>query len=322
MNVAVTGATGFVGRHLMHALLDREHAVTCLARKPERAAAYAARGARVIGGDLDDLGALRRLVDGSEIVFHLAGVLAAHTERDFYRVNRHGTEMVATAAREGGVARFVYVSSLAATGPSEPGRPVDDDQVPSPVSAYGRSKLAGEDALRQCGIPFTVVRPPTVYGPADRETLKIFQLVKLGVVPLPGDGRQELSLIHVTDLADVLLAVATPPQTAGRTYHAAHPEIVTQRQWVEAIGRAWGKRVRMISLPEGITRAVLQGLGAAASFVRVKTLFTADKAHEFLAPGWTCSSAGLERDVGWKAQIGCEDGAASTITWYRTHGWL
>lgn len=322
MNAAVTGATGFVGRHLVHALLDRGDRVTCLARKPERAAAYAARGARIVGGSLADLTALRRLVEGSEVVFHVAGQLSAHTERDFYRANRGGTEMIATTARESGVARVVYVSSLAATGPAARGHPVDDRHVPNPVSAYGRSKLAGEDALRASGVPFSIVRPPTVYGPADRQTLKVFKMVKLGVVPLLGDGRQELSLLHVTDLAGALLAVATAPNAAGQVYHAAHSEIVTQRQWVEAIGRASGKAVRMVPLSASVTRAALRAVGAAASLVRVQTLFTADKANEFLAPAWTCTSAGLERDCGWKAQIGCEDGAATTVMWYRTHGWL
>jgi len=322
MNVAVTGATGFVGRHLMHALLDRGDRVTCLARKPERAAVYAARGARVVGGGLDDLTAVRRVVEGAETVFHVAGQLSAHSERDFYRVNRGGTEMIATTARESGAARVVYVSSLAATGPATRGHPVDDGHVPNPVSAYGRSKLAGEDALRASGVPFTIVRPPTVYGPADRETLKIFKLVKLGLVPLLGDGLQELSLLHVTDLAGALLAVATAPDAVGQVYHAAHPEIVTQRQWVEAIGRASGKSVRMVPLSGSVTRAVLRGVGAVASLARVQTLFTADKANEFLAPAWTCTSAGLERECGWRAKIGCEDGATTTVTWYRTHGWL
>jgi len=126
----------------------------------------------------------------------------------------------------------------------------------------------------------------------------------------------------VTDLATALLAVATAPAAAGHVYHAAHPEIVTQRQWVDAISRASGKSVRMVPLSAFVTRAVLRGLGAAASLVRVDTLFTADKANEFLATAWTCTSAGLERDCGWKAGIGCEDGAARTVKWYRTQGWL
>jgi len=322
MNVAVTGATGFVGRHLTHALLDGGHRVSCLARRPDRAAPYAARGARVVAGSLDDLTALRRLVEGAEVVYHVAGQLSAHDERDFYRVNRNGTEMVATTAREGGVGRVVYVSSLAATGPSTRGHPVGDDHVPNPVSAYGRSKLAGEDALRQSGVAFTIVRPPTVYGPADRQTLMIFKLVKFGFVPLLGDGLQELSLLHIGDLVSALLAVGTSPSAAGHVYHAAHPDIVTQRQWVEVISRVFGKPARTVRLSSSLTRAVLRGLGTAASVVRMQTLLTADKANELLAAAWTCSSAGIERDLGWTARVGCADGAAATVTWYREHGWL
>lgn len=318
----MTGATGFVGGHVTHALLDRGDRVACLARRPERAAAYAARGARLVEGDLDDGNALRDLVREAEIVYHVAGRLAAHVERDFYRVNRGGTELLAAVAREAGVKRLVHVSSLAATGPASRGSPVDDDTPAHPVSGYGRSKLAGEDALRSSGVPYTVVRPPTVYGPGDRETFKIFRLVKLGLVPLLGDGRQELSLIHVTDLAGALLAAGAAEAAAGNTYHVAHPDIVTQRVMVEGIGRAMGKRVRMVPLAPSLTRSVLRLLGATAALARVDTLFTADKANEFLAPAWTCTGERFERDAAWRSDIGHDDGFAQTARWYRDRGWL
>jgi len=322
VNAAVTGATGFVGSHLVDVLTGRGDAVACLVRSPERAAALALMGCRLVPGDLDDAAALDALVRDAEIVFHAAGVLGAHRERDYYQVNRGGVERVARAAHAAGVARLVHVSSLAATGPSPPGRPASDETPPTPVSIYGRSKLAGEDALRQSGVPFTIVRPPTVYGPRDREVLKIFRFASRGLAPVMGDGRQELSLIHVTDLAGALVAAAVSPAAVGRTYHATHPEVLTQRALVEAIGRAVGRTVRVVPLPAPLTRGVLWAFGTVARIARVQTLLTADKANEFLAAAWTCVSTGLERDTGWRARVGFEVGAVATARWYREQGWL
>jgi nucleoside-diphosphate-sugar epimerase len=126
----------------------------------------------------------------------------------------------------------------------------------------------------------------------------------------------------VTDLAEALIAAALAPATAGNIYHAAHPDVVTQRVMVEGIGRAMGKRVRMVPLSATLTRSVLHFMGAAASLARVDTLFTADKANEFLAPAWTCVAERLEQDAGWKARIDHEQGFAETARWYRERGWL
>jgi len=316
--IAITGATGFVGGHLLDRLAGS--AVACLARG--RSAALARSGCRVVPGAIDDPAALDALLSGADVVFHVAGLIAARSEAEFLAVNRDGTAAVAQACRRAGVARLVYVSSLAVTGPSERGRPVDETTPPRPLTPYGRSKLAGEQSVRESGAPFTIVRPPIVYGPRDRQTLRLFRMARRGLVPLLGDGSQELSLVHAADLADALVAAAASPAAAGRTYHAAHPEIVTQRTLVEEIGRAVGSRPRLVPVPGSAVRVALAVSGAVARVTRRLTLLHPSKAPELLAPAWTCTADALARDAGWSAQVPLARGLRETADWYAGAGWL
>lgn len=322
MNAAVSGATGFVGGHLVERLRARGAHVTGLARSVGGAEALAARGCRVVRGDLDSDDALRALVLGADVVFHVAGLVAARDEAEFLRVNRDGSARMAAACRAGGAGRLVLVSSLAVTGPSAPGYPLDECAPPRPVTPYGRSKLAGEEAVRVSGVPFTIVRPPAVYGPEDRQWLRLFRLARHGVVPLLGDGRQELSLVHAADLADALVAAAMAPATLGRVYHAAHETALTQADLARGIARAVGVRARLVRIPSLAVRALLHVSGAGAALTGRATLLAPSKAPELLAGAWTCSSGALERDAGWSAGIAHERGLAETAAWYRAAGWL
>jgi nucleoside-diphosphate-sugar epimerase len=216
----------------------------------------------------------------------------------------------------------VLVSSLAAAGPAEPGRRRADDEPPAPVTTYGRSKLEGEQAARESGVPTTVVRPPMVYGPRDVEVLKVFRLAARGLAFVFGDGRQQLCAIHVDDLVRALLAVVASPAARGRTYCACHPELFTSREFVRAVGRAIGRESRPLGLPSGLARTALSVTGAAAALVGRATLLNRDKANEFLAPAWTGDSAPLTRDTGWRAAIDLASGLAATAEWYRERGWI
>ena len=322
MNAAVTGAAGFVGGHLVDRLRARGDRVRGLVRDREQGARLLEQGCEVVQGRLDDAPVLRWLVEGCDTVFHVAGALAARSEEEFLAVNRDGTARVARIAREMGVARFVYVSSLAVTGPARRGSVRYESARPRPVTPYGRSKLAGEEAVRESGVPFTIVRPPVVYGPRDRQLLRLFRLARLGILPLLGDGRQELSLVHAEDLADALLAAAAAPRALGAVYHAAHPEVVTQEELGRAVGRAVRHRVVPLHIADEWVPTLLRLSGRAARLFGRTTRLDADKVPEFLAAAWTCSSDALFRDAGWQAQIGLEQGLAATFRWYAAEGWL
>src|SRR5512142_302585 len=233
MRALVTGATGFVGSHVVEALAARGDTVTVLARSEARAAPLAPLGVAVALGSLEDPAALAAAARGQDVVFHLAGLTAAATPADYQRVNAEGTRRLleAAAAAAAPRARFVYVSTQAVLGPSRPGERLAEDAPCRPVTAYGRSKLAGEEAVRGAtGVAWTIVRPSAVYGPRDREFLAMFRLARLGVAPVIGSGAQQLSLVCAPDLADAIVRACTAPAAAGLTYHAANPEAVTSRE--------------------------------------------------------------------------------------------
>jgi nucleoside-diphosphate-sugar epimerase len=273
-------------------------------------------------GDLHDSGALRRAAEGQHVVFHVAGVVAARNEAEFLRANRDGTANVVEASARAGRPRFVLVSSMAAAGPSSPGKPHRGDEPPRPVTAYGRSKLAAEAAVTGSALPWTIVRPPTVYGPRDQEVLKVFRLARWGLAPVFGDGSQELSAVHGGDLAEALVAAGLSDATIGKTYYACHPEVVTSAGLVRAIGAAMGRRVAILGVPRPVGRALLALTEAGARLTGQATVLTADKANEFFQAAWTGDPGPLSRDTGWRAARDLTAGLADTYHWYRSAGWL
>ncbi|HKA59096.1 MAG TPA: NAD-dependent epimerase/dehydratase family protein [Gemmatimonadales bacterium] len=323
MNVFVTGATGFVGAHLVKALLARGDSVTALARRPALAELLGwGNSVRLLKGGLDDEAVLRQGCAGMDVVYHVAGKIAARDMSEFMATNRDGTANVLEAARDGGARRFLFVSSLAVSGPTKPGQPIDETRPPAPVTDYGRSKLAAEVLVQAMPLPWTIVRPPVVYGEWDRGTLKIFQLAKRGILPVFGDGSQELSVIHAEDLARAIVAAATAPAAADKIYFAAHPTPTTSRALAVSVAKALGKRPSVIGIPPLVARGVLWAAGTLAHIAGKATLLSADKGNEYLAPAWTCRSDALRRDAGWQAEIELETGLRRAANWYREVGWL
>lgn len=323
MKAFVTGGTGFVGAHLVQALRARGDQVTCLVRTPGKARALAwPDDVTLISGDLHDRAALAAGCRDADVIFHVAGRIHARSTQDFFDGNAQGTARVLEAAATHPPGRFVYVSSLAVGGPTVPGAPIDEARPPAPVSNYGRSKLAAEAAVRAAPFPWSIVRPPVVYGERDRETLRLFKMAAAGWGTVIGDGTQELSVIYAGDLAAALLVVAAAPAAQGRVYYATHPDPTTSRELVALVGQAVGTEPRVVRLPGALARASLRIVGSLANLVGRSTVLSADKASEFLAPAWTCSGDALARDTGWRAVTDLETGLARTAAWYRVEGWL
>lgn len=326
MKALVTGATGFVGSHLAETLVRQGAEVTALVRSPGKARLLSELGVRQIQGSLGDREALLAAARDQDAIFHVAGLVAARDESEFLSANRDGTtSLVEAALATGQHPRFVLVSSMAAGGPSPKGSPRTGQEPATPVTAYGRSKLAGEEQLRRSPLPWTILRPPMVYGPRDTEVLKVFRLARTGIVPVFGDGSQELSAVYGPDLATALVAAARSPATIARTYYACHPEIFSSAAFVTAVGHAVrGKtgRTRLVPLPSWVARGVLGLTGTVARLAGQATILTPDKANEFFQPAWTGDPSALTRDTGWAPQHGIGSGLGATAEWYRQQGWL
>lgn len=322
MRALVTGATGFVGSHLVDRLLASGSSVSALVRDPAKAGSLARQGVRLIVGDLSDRAALVKACAGQDVIYHLAGAIAAHHEAEFMAVNRDGAARLAEAAEAASVRRFLLVSSLAAGGPSEPNRPLVGTEPPHPVTSYGRSKLAGESVVRASNLDWTIVRAPAVYGPKDRELLRVFRAAALGIAPVLGGGSQQLSLVFGPDLAAALIEAGTSAATSRGVLYASHPERLTSRQLVETIGAAIGKRLLVIPIPAPLGRAMLVLTEAAARLTGRPTVLSRDKGNELFQAAWLCDSSRLTELTGWRAEHDLAVGARLTFEWYRREKWL
>jgi nucleoside-diphosphate-sugar epimerase len=302
MIAAITGASGFIGRHLC----DR------FAR-----AGYDVRP--VVRADYENGGLAERLRD-ADVVVHAAGATRAPTAQDLDRSNVDLTAATLRATRDG---RFIFISSQAAAGPAAfRDKPVDEEMPPAPVDAYGRSKLAAENVVRASGIPFTIVRPAAVYGPGDRDFLPMFRLARLGLAIHPGTRDHWLSIAHVDDIVSGVLAAASGREVLGRTYFLGGEP----RQWSElftAAAEAANRRlVAQINVPSAIV-GVAARVGDLAARVRGRAgLLTTEKVRLSKPSYWICSSERARRELGYVPAIALQQGLAATYHWYLDNHWL
>ncbi|TVV76298.1 NAD-dependent epimerase/dehydratase family protein [Sphingomonas solaris] len=299
MKLAITGGTGFVGRHLIRLATEAGHEVRALARRgqPDQP------GVTWVAGALNRPDSLAALVAGVEAVIHVAGVINAPDRAGFAAGNIAGTQAMLTATTQAGVSRFVHVSSLAAREPA--------------LSDYGWSKAESEAPVAAASLDWTIVRPPAVYGPGDREMLELFRMAKRGVMPLPPGGR--LSLIHVEDLARLLLLLATGDGALRETIEPDDgvPGGWDHRDLARAIGAAVDRRVLPLPVPAAMLRLVAWGDGLIR---RDRAKLTPDRVRYFCHPDWVAArrpAAGL-----WRPAVATADGLRATAAWYRAAGRL
>src|SRR3954468_5823120 len=299
--VAVTGGTGFVGSHLLRLALAQGYDVRALTRgwkPPEDEIAW-------VDGALDRPETLLKLATGADAIIHIAGLINARERGEFETVNAGGTANMIDAARKAGVRRFVHISSLAAREPD--------------LSDYGRSKAKAERLVAASGLDWTIVRPPAVYGPGDKETLELFKMARRGLVALPPKGR--FSLLHVEDLCRLLLALLDEPDTWGETYE---PDDGREGGWdhrhfARTLGRLYGKRAGTIALPRPVLR--LAAL-ADRAVRRGKAKLTQDRVGYYCHPDWVAAAERRPPAALWQPEVKTPTGLKQTADWYREAGWL
>lgn len=320
----ITGATGFVGGHLVRELAAHGWRMRALVRATSDVGTLESLGVELVRGDLTDRDALNAACAGVQTVFHLAAVTGLREETDFARANVEGTRTVVEAvlAADPRPHRLVYLSSYAACGPISDAHPRAVDDVPAPLTAYGRTKLEGEKvvrALQSEGVQVVILRAPAVYGPGDHALLPYFRLVRGGMAPSPGGPDRPLHLVFAPDLAAALRRAAHSP--AG-TYAVAEPVAHRWSEVVAEIGRAVGRRPIPIRLPPALVRAAAAVTERVGEIAGRRAVFNREKAEEMLAAGWVCDLAGSEPLMPEGTATPLASGLARTAQWYRSTGWL
>ncbi len=329
----VTGSTGFIGRHLVRALSERGYRVTCLVRKNSNRRSLDAFSPEYRLGDLSDLDSLRRATAGMDCVFHLAGVTKSHRVSELIKANEQGARNISQAcADQKQPPVLLFASSLAAAGPScGIGGRIESDPA-EPVSNYGRSKLAGERAMKAFSnqVPISIVRPPIVFGEGDKDVYNLFRgIARAGVHVIPSLHDYYFSAIHARDLGFAMMQIAelgkreTGQAMSTGTYFVADEQVLTYIDLGQIIGHVLGRdRVVNLRIPHPLLcslAAINELIGWIKGEARIVNL---DKARESKGGSWVCSTEKLKSEVGFNCVRTLETRLRQTANWYQEQGWL
>jgi nucleoside-diphosphate-sugar epimerase len=299
--VALTGATGFIGGAVARCLASAGWRVRALVRT-ESAAATLPSAVEPVRGGLAELDGLRRLVDGARAVVHCAGTVRGVTAAEFHAANVEGVaRLAAAAAEQAGRARVILVSSLAARYPE--------------LSPYAASKRGGERALADSGVRAAVLRPPAVYGPADREIRPLFRWMARGIAPVLGGRDHRFSLVFVDDLADAIVRLLQSGVAGGEVFelHDGRPGGYTWDDVRAAMARWRGRPVRAVPIPHHLLDVLARANVAMAPLRHRSPMLTPGKVRELSHHDWLCDNTALSAATGWAPRIDLDEGIRRTV---------
>ncbi|MBL4803198.1 MAG: NAD(P)-dependent oxidoreductase [Emcibacter sp.] len=302
---AITGATGFVGKHLVRALIAQGFRVKALTRSPQEKSEHI----EWIAGDLENIPALTQLLTDVDVVFHLAGLIKAKTAKDFNRVNSNSVATLVNILQQSSAPRphFILLSSLAA-------RERD-------LSSYAESKRKGEEKLIEQGsdFPWTILRPPGVYGPEDMETLKIFKAVATHLAPLPGKSDNRAAWIYAPDLAQAMIAVTGNPDCFGHILDVddGTKNGYSNQEMYRTAADILDIKPIYFTLPKNVLKTFAYINVLFSTIFRYIPMVTPEKVNELCYPDWICRGPHVMKMTEWKPKTNLKQGFRKTLNWYK-----
>ena len=322
MRIAITGANGFVGSNLAAHFHQLGHAVLAIVR-PGADTSLLDPALSILPVDYNSASDLDAALEGVEILIHNAGRTRTRTFEDMVAADVGLTRKVIEAANRSTSCRhFLYISSQAASHPTLEPREVTEEETSAPVDWYGRSKALAEKVIQtECARDWTVVRPASVYGPGERDFLRLFRSVKSGV-SLQFSGERHFSLIHVSELCAFFELCLARKEARNEMFFASDGIVYDQAQLTASVEKELGKKAVIIKVPEPLARVTARAGDMVQKATRSTGFINTQKMNELLAPNWLCSIQKARSLLGWDPRPDLESRLRETFEWYRVKGWL
>ncbi len=323
MKALLTGGTGFIGSHLAELLLDKSAEIFALVRDPHNLKWLKGLNIHLLEGDLLSIPSLPSDID---YVFHVAGLTNSSDVADYYTVNQQGTASLFKSLHDQKILpkKIICLSSLAAVGPSFDGKPVQESDVPHPITPYGKSKLRGEaEALKFKEIyPIVILRAPAVFGPRDKDFLQYFKWIKRGALPAIGSKQRYMSLCYVKDLIRAFYLCSQKELESGEIFNIGDQNHCSYDEFGELAGQAMGKKLKKVKIPIPIGFLVALIADIAGRINKKPSILNLGKFKQVRQRSWIADMKKAKEKLSFQPQYSLQDAIQETLNWYLKHNWL
>ena len=330
IKVFITGASGFVGSHLVEKAKEIGWEVHAAVRSSSKIDSIKSFVDKFVEINLDDVEALKShfIKEQYDYVIHAAALTKSKTEAEMFRVNVGVTEKLIEAAfqDENKIKRFVYVSSLAAIGPIgyQSTTQIDEDTPYNPLTVYGRSKRASELNIKErfADKPISVFRPTAVYGPREKDLFILFDTLNKGLDPYIGANPQKLSFIYVKDLVDVLLKGCIKEQNGLQFYNISDGRVYSKYAMADVFRKTFTKKAFRIHIPYALVSVIARVSQFLYRNSSKTPVIYPERLGELTAENWSCNIKKSKDVLGFDPQYDLDKGLTATLLWYKDNNWL
>lgn len=322
----VTGANGFVGSHLVDLLLKNNYTVRCITRKNSNLQWLKSKNVEIFDCGLTNKDTLSKAFDNAQYIYHVAGVVKSKTPEGYFQGNVETTRVLLETALifKDTIKRFLVVSSQTASGPSFNGTAVNEDSTCSPITTYGKSKLAEEELAKSYmdRLPITICRAPAVYGERDTEIFIFFKTFSKGLFTTIGFDQKKVSLIHVSDLVKGFMLAAESEKSTGKIYFISSEKAYSWEEVGKVTSKVLGKKALHLAVPHPVVYTIAGIAQFFSMFSSKPATLNIEKAKDITRNSWTCDTTKAIKELGYRQEVSLEEGIKRTCDWYKQMGWL